>query len=124
MRLKNYLMILSLLALTSCAWLKSEPEIVTVTQVVEQEIPIVSRPKNMSLNDVSFYVVSEENFEEFRDTFLRENGLFTFFAISVRDYEALSLNMAELKRYLEQQEEIIIYYESALSDKDHESDDS
>ena len=30
------------------------------------------------------------------------------------DYETLSLNMAEIKRYIEQQKQIIIYYEEAI----------
>jgi hypothetical protein len=34
-------------------------------------------------------------------------------AFSVKDYENLSLNIAELRRYIGQQKEIIIYYENA-----------
>ena len=32
----------------------------------------------------------------------------------MRDYETLALNIAEIKRYLEQQKEIIVYYEEAV----------
>jgi len=34
----------------------------------------------------------------------------------MRDYENLALNIADLKRYLEQQNEIILYYEKALTE--------
>ena len=37
--------------------------------------------------------------------------------MSVRDYETLALNMAEIKRYIEQQKQIIIYYEQAVAPK-------
>ena len=37
--------------------------------------------------------------------------------MSVRDYETLALNMAEIKRYIEQQKQIIIYYERAVAPK-------
>tara|TARA_R110002012_G_scaffold271673_2_gene456872 strand:+ start:673 stop:801 length:129 start_codon:yes stop_codon:yes gene_type:complete len=37
--------------------------------------------------------------------------------MSVRDYETLALNMADIKRYIEQQKEIIIYYEKAVAPK-------
>ena len=37
--------------------------------------------------------------------------------MSVRDYETLALNMAEIKRYIQQQKEIIIYYEKAVEPK-------
>jgi len=38
-----------------------------------------------------------------------------FYAISVRDYETLALNMAEIKRFIEQQKQLIVYYEKAVS---------
>ena len=40
--------------------------------------------------------------------------MFLFYVINVRDYETLSLNMAEIKRYIEQQKQIIMYYEKAI----------
>jgi len=89
---------------------------------VVQDVPIVPRPSKLNLNDVSFYVVTEETFEDFEKRFVDENGLFVFYALSVRDYEGLSLNIADLRRYLEQQKEIIIYYENSLQE-DHQIDD-
>jgi len=35
----------------------------------------------------------------------------------MKDYENLALNIAEIKRYLEQQTEIILYYEKAVTDE-------
>jgi hypothetical protein len=37
-----------------------------------------------------------------------------FVALSVKDYENLALNVAELRRFINQQKEIIIYYEEAM----------
>ena len=71
----------------------------------------------MSMNDIHFYVVTEDTFEDFKQRFLKENGDFLFYALSVRDYETLALNMAEIKRYILQQKEIIIYYEKAVTPK-------
>ena len=34
---------------------------------------------------------------------------------SVKDYQNLSLNFAELRRYIEQQKQIIVYYEKAVA---------
>tara|TARA_R110000751_G_scaffold57384_1_gene121744 strand:- start:176 stop:400 length:225 start_codon:yes stop_codon:yes gene_type:complete len=69
----------------------------------------------VSLNDIHFYVVTENTLEEFRQRFVEENGDFLFYALSVRDYETLALNMAEIKRFLEQQNQILIYYEKAVA---------
>ena len=35
----------------------------------------------------------------------------------MKDYENLSLNFAELRRYIEQQKQIIVYYEEAIKPK-------
>ena len=76
----------------------------------------------MSMNNIHFYVVTEQNFEEFKERFVKENGDFLFYALSVRDYETLALNMAEIKRYILQQKEIIIYYEKAVAPKPKEEE--
>jgi hypothetical protein len=35
----------------------------------------------------------------------------------MRDYELLALNIAEIRRYLNQQKEIIVYYEKAVKEE-------
>lgn len=121
MRQINYGMILSLslvLLLTSgCSLLslKPEKEVVTVTKIMERNIPTVPHPKPVQLNDIKIYVVSpSENFEEFKAEFEAKNGADSYIAISVKDYENLSKNFAELRRYIEQQKQIILYYEEAV----------
>ena len=69
------------------------------------------------MGDIYFYIVTEDTFDEFKERFVKEQGDFLFYAISVRDYETIALNMAELKRYIEQQQLIIIYYEKAVAPK-------
>ena len=90
------------------------------TVEVERKIPTQKRPRHVKLNDVYFYVVTENNFEDFKKRFKKENGDLLFYALSVRDYETIALNMAELKRYIDQQRQIIVYYEKAVSPKPKE----
>jgi len=70
------------------------------------------------LNDVTIYVVSKSNYEDFVAEFEKKNGGDAYIAISIKDYENLSLNFAELRRYIEQQKQIIIYYENAVKPED------
>ena len=44
-------------------------------------------------------------------------GDLAFVALSMKDYENLALNIADIKRYLEQQKEIILYYEKAVTEE-------
>ena len=70
--------------------------------------------------DTRIHVVNEENLEDFIAEFKEINGNLAFIALSVKDYENLALNIAELRRFLNQQTEIIVYYETAV---DPNSDD-
>ena len=122
---RNYLTISSLLLLTlllsSCGYLrKPEKEIVVQTVEVQKVIPVQPRPKPVDMTDVKFYVVTEENYEEFKEKFMKTNNDFVFYVVSVHDYENLALNMSELYRYIKQQKEIVIYYEEAVKVKPQE----
>ena len=107
--------LLLLVSLSSCSW-KPEKQVVVQTKIVKPVIEIKERPKGVKMLPVKFYVVTEKNYEDFKEKFKKENGYFVFYAMSVPSYENLALDMAELRRYIEQQKEIIIYYEKAVKD--------
>ena len=124
--LKNSLalILLPLLLLSSgCSTWNPLKTIEIKTVEVERVIPTQNRPRPVNMNDIHFYVVTEQNFEEFKKRFVKENGDLVGYVLSVRDYETLALNMAELKRYLIQQKEIIVYYEKAVAPKPKEKKD-
>lgn len=79
-------------------------------------MPVVARPKPVQLTDTRVFVVTKDNYDEFVKEFTELYGDLAFVALSMRDYENLALNIADLKRFLEQQNEIIVYYEKALSE--------
>ena len=126
MVLKNYLkvssLLLLLLLLSSCSTWDKLTRIEVQTIEVQRNIPIQNRPARLELNNIKWFVVTDQNFEEFKEKFIKQNDEFLFFAISVRDYETLALNMADIKRYIKQQKQIIIYYEKALSPKEEEKE--
>ena len=130
MRQINYGVTLSLLLVTtlllsSCSsFYKPEKEIVTVTKLVERQIPTVPHPKQVQMNEIKIYVVSpSENFDKFKEEFEKKNGADSYIAISVKDYENLAKNFAELRRYIEQQKQIILYYEEAVKPSERKEDD-
>jgi hypothetical protein len=130
MRQINYGVTLSLLLATTLlisgcsSFYKPEKEVVTITKLIERQIPTVPHPKQVQMNDIRIYVVSPtENFEEFKKEFEAKNGADSYIAISIKDYENLSKNFAELRRYIEQQKQIILYYEEAVKPQQKEEDD-
>ena len=84
-------------------------------------VPIVARPKPLQLVDTRVYVVNKDNYEQFVKQFTDENGELAYVALAIKDYENLALNIADIKRFIEQQNEIIVYYESAMKKEDEDA---
>tara|TARA_Y100001954_G_scaffold158334_1_gene168089 strand:+ start:12 stop:410 length:399 start_codon:yes stop_codon:yes gene_type:complete len=110
-----------LLFLTGCSTFR-EPEIKVVTQIEKTTVPIVARPKPIDLVDTRVYVVTKNNYESFVKEFTEEHGELAYVVLSMKDYENLAINIADLRRYIEQQTEIIVYYENAV--KPNPADDT
>ena len=125
MQAKDYWKVSSLLLLSliisSCSSWNPLKTIEVKTVEVERNVPLQNRPRQLELSNIHWYVVTEENFVEFKKRFQKENGdPLVAYVISVKDYETLAIDMAEIKRYIDQQKQIIIYYEKALSPKEEE----
>ena len=114
----KYLIVLALLLSTGCSIFSKPEEVVVVRTVVEKpQIPLQPKARPVELNDVKFYVVTRNNLEEFLQEFDEVNGDTVFVAMSVPHYESLSLNLAEIRRYLKQQDSIVVYYETQITEK-------
>ena len=88
-----------------------------MTQVQKVTVPIVARPKPINLTDTQVYVVNKDNLEAFIAEFTEQNGELAFVALSIDTYENLALNISELRRFINQQNEIIVYYEKAMTEE-------
>ena len=113
------LLLASTLLISGCSLIRSPEETVVVqSQVVEKRIALQAAPKPVSLDEPKFYIVTADNFDEFIEKYKNETGdPWVFYAMSVRSYETLALNLGELRRYLEQQKSIIVYYEDSITGK-------
>ena len=106
----------SLLFLAGCSWRPPEPEIKTVVKVEKTTVPVVSRPKPLQLIDTRVRVVTSDTLEQFLKEYEEQYGELAFVVLSMQDYENLALNIADLRRFINQQTEIIVYYEEAVSE--------
>ena len=116
MILKTTLVLSLALLISGCSSLRPEKEIVTETVVVKQNIPIQARPKPVDFPNVDWYVVTKDNMDEFIQRIEQDAGQIVYMAVTPKGYENLSLGMQELRRYILQQKEIIIYYEKSISE--------
>ena len=86
------------------------------------QIPTVARPKPLQLSDTRVFVVTEDNFEEFVAEFTELYGDVAFVALSMKAYANLASNIADLRRYINQQTKIIVYYEKAVTEESKETE--
>ena len=87
----------------------------TETKLKTIQIEIKEHPRPLSMKGVSWYVVTEENLEEFKTRFKTDTGgALVFYAIAVGDYERMAINLADITRYIEQQKQLLVYYEQAI----------
>jgi hypothetical protein len=125
---KNFwtLMTASLL-LQGCQWLPKfpaapippEPQIITVTEKVPLRIYQPPLPAEIDLLDVNFFVITEENLDEQVKTIEKMlDGQFVVFALTPDGYEKMAENFQEVRRYVRQQKELIIYYREATTESE------
>ena len=108
---------------SGCSWLpkfpervQPEPQIITVTEKVPLRIYQPPLPAAIDLLDVNFFVITEENLaEQIKIIEKMLDGNFVVFALTPDGYEKMAENFQEVRRYVRQQKELIIYYREATT---------
>lgn len=108
-------MAVSSLLLSSCSW-KPEKEIVTKVEIYKPTIDIVPRPQQLTLKDANIVVITEKNLKEVIERVKNAQGTFVVYALDPKSFEALAINMEQIKLYIEQQNKIILYYEKSVTE--------
>lgn len=114
-----------LLVVTACSRTPIK-EVVTVPTVVETPeieaptINIVRRPDPVTMKDADIVVVTESNLEDVIKRIKDTQGEFVLYAMTASSFEALALNLEQIKRFIEEQNSVILYYEKAVKKDDNE----
>ena len=107
----------STLLLSSCSW-KPEKEIVTVEKVITPTIAVAQKTKPIKMLDVKVVVITEKNLPEVIKKVKAGMGEFVIYGLDPASFKNLALNFEQIKRYIEQQNQIILYYEKAVTPKE------
>lgn len=96
-----------------------EPQIVTVTEKVPLRIYQPPLPQEIDLLNVNFFVITEDNLEEqIKKIEKMLDGQFVVFALTPDGYEKMAENFQEVRRYVRQQKELILYYREATTESE------
>ena len=85
--------------------------------VESQTIQVVPRPKVLALKDANIVVITEKNWNEVIQRVKDMQGSFVVYALYPKSFEALAINMEEIKLYIEEQNKIILYYEKSVTEE-------
>ncbi len=112
-----------LVVVSACSRLSPVKEVVAVPTVVETPeidapvIRIVPRPDPIKMRNADIVVVTEENIEEVIERVKTEQGDFVLYAMTAQSFEALALSFEQIKKFIEAQNAVILYYEEAVKPK-------
>tara|TARA_B100000963_G_scaffold129036_1_gene112579 strand:- start:1207 stop:1584 length:378 start_codon:yes stop_codon:yes gene_type:complete len=97
-----------LMTVYSCSLIPKQVDV--ISKPIDRQIAQPILPRGIDLKEPYWYVVSEKNIDEFLDKLKKEEGRIVFVAMSIPDYELMSYNMQELKRYINELKEVVVYY--------------
>ena len=102
--------------LSSCSW-TPEKEIVTVETIIKPTIAIAQKPRPVEFGELKVKVITEANVQEVIQEMKESQGQFLVYALDPVTFKNLAIGIEEIKRYIEQQNEIIVYYEKAVTEE-------
>ena len=117
---KLVLFLVPLVILLSSCSSKPEKEIVTVETIVKPTIAIAQRPRPVEFDELKVKVITEANVQEVIQEMKANQGQFLVYALDPVTFKNLAIGIEEIKRYIEQQNDIIVYYEKAVTDEPEE----
>ena len=118
--LTTLLLSLTLISLVGCGSIggsrepRQIPEVKVITEEVQTHIYHPPLPQEVKLEDIRWMVLTKDNIDEqIAEAEKLLGGEFVVFAMIPTDYENFAWNIQELRRFIRQQKEIILYYREA-----------
>ena len=89
---------------------------------IERTIIQPVMPREIDLKEPMWFAVTEANLDKFVADIKEEHGDIVFLAMSIPDYEVMAYNMQELKRYITELKEVVVYYRKVTMPKKPEEE--
>ena len=75
-------------------------------------------PREIDLKAVKWLTVTPDNWEEQLAIIEKQEGELVFLALTIPDYELMAFNMQELKRYITELKDVVVYYRKVTMPQD------
>jgi hypothetical protein len=117
---KNLAILLTISMMGSSCSLLPTKEIQVTAKPMERSIVQPVMPREIDLKSVKWLTVTPENWEEQLKIIEEQEGELVFLALSIPDYELMAYNMQELKRYITELKDVVVYYREVTMPKKDE----
>tara|TARA_R110002126_G_scaffold263033_1_gene406041 strand:- start:1210 stop:1527 length:318 start_codon:yes stop_codon:yes gene_type:complete len=75
-------------------------------------------PREIDLKEPMWIVITPDNWEDQLAMIEKQEGELVFLAMTIPDYEVMAYNMQELKRYINELKEVVVYYKKVTTKKE------
>ena len=100
---------------SNCSLLPTK-EIEIVAKPMERKIVQPIMPREIDLRQVQWLTITPENYEEQFAIIEAQEGELVFLAMTIPDYETMAYNMQELKRYITELKDVVVYYRKVTTE--------
>ena len=105
----------------SCSLIPTKQIEVVASRMERQIVQAIMR-REIDLKEVMWLTITPDNFEEQFAVIEAQEGELVFLAMTIPDYEVMAYNMQELKRYITELKDVVVYYrEVTTADLSNES---
>ena len=115
---RNLALLLTILMMGSSCSLIPTKQIEVTAKPMERTIVQPVMPREIDLKSVKWLTVTPDNWEEQLKVIEEQEGELVFLALSIPDYELMAYNMQELKRYITELKDVVVYYREVTIPKD------
>ena len=101
---------------SSCSLIPTR-QIEVTSKPLERTFAQPVMPREIDLKEPMWFTVTPDNWEEQLAKIEEQEGELVFLAMTVPDYEVMAYNMQELKRYITELKDVVVYYRTVTTSK-------
>ena len=98
-----------LMMVCSCSLIPTK-EIQITAKPIDRTIVQPVMPREIDLKEIRWLTITPENYEEQFQLIEDQEGELVFLAMTIPDYEVMAYNMQEIKRYITELKDVVVYY--------------
>ena len=114
---KSASLLMILMMACSCSLIPTK-QIEVTAKPLERTIVQPVMPREIDLKEVRWLTITPENFEEQFKVIEDQEGELVFLAMTVPDYEVMAYNMQEIKRYITELKDVVVYYRKVTTNQE------